>query len=427
MQGTLFFLAFANNRIGVFSATGTLLYASATFIIGGGAVPIPWITSSLGGIVWAQIGNSIYIAYPDGAPNNVPQILAWDGVSTWTLTSYAETVQNNQKFTPFYRISPQNINLQPSGNTGSVTLATSANVFVANMVGTRLRYAEKQLLITGVLNQTQATATVEEPLPYAELLTLGGTINGFFNAGDVMRGSISGAEGILIASGQQQTLNFAAAPLGGVGTFLTGQTSGATGVVTSTGPTSVVVNLCHLATFVNGEVVNSLLASQTITTVSGVTITSQIIVQILPNATGDTIYFSGSDAIAGPSGSATSVTVTNATFPPQPIAVWDNEVINSYRGYPASVFADQSRLGFCNIPAIPAGVIWSAIGLPNDLLIGALPGDAMLEIAPDNSQVFYVIAGMESSEFVFTDRAIYYIPISPTVPLCPLVMSMIHI
>jgi hypothetical protein len=68
---------------------------------------------------------------------------------------------------------------------------------------------------------------------------------------------------------------------------------------------------------------------------------------------------------------------------------------------------------------LPTGIAWSAIGLYNDLLVGGLPDNAMFEIAPDNSHVVYVIAGMESSEFVFTDRAIYYIPISPTVPLEP--------
>jgi hypothetical protein len=410
MGSTIFFLAFNNGKLSVADLNGNLLYNASA----------PWPNmNEIGAIVWAQIKNTIYIAYPSGAPNNVPIVLSWDGVSTWTRTPYAETVTNNQKRTPFYRISPQNINLQPSANTGAITLATSGNVFVAGQVGTRLQYANKQVLITGVSSPTLANATVEEPLPYAEFLTLGGTINGFFNAGDVMKGSISGAEGILIASGQQQTLNFSGAPVFSFGSFLTGQTSGATGVVTNSGPTSVVVNLCHLATFVNGETVNSLTASQAITTVSGTTVTSGIVVQVLPNASGDTIYFSGSDAIVGPSGSASSLTVVNATFPPQPIAVWDDEVINTYRGYPLSVFADQNRLGFTNVPALPGAVIWSAIGLPNDLYTGALPDNSIFEIAPDNSQVFYVIPGMESSEFVFADRAVYYIPITPTVPLVP--------
>jgi hypothetical protein len=93
--------------------------------------------------------------------------------------------------------------------------------------------------------------------------------------------------------------------------------------------------------------------------------------------------------------------------------------MNLFRGYPSSVFADQSRLGFCNFPSVPSGIAWSAIGLPLDLFVAALPDNAIFELAPDNSQVFYVIPGMESSEFVFTDRAIYYIPITPTVPLVP--------
>jgi hypothetical protein len=43
----------------------------------------------------------------------------------------------------------------------------------------------------------------------------------------------------------------------------------------------------------------------------------------------------------------------------------------------------------------------------------------MFEIAPGKVQVYYVVPGPESSEFVFCDRRIYYIPISPTNPLKP--------
>ena len=84
---------------------------------------------------------------------------------------------------------------------------------------------------------------------------------------------------------------------------------------------------------------------------------------------------------------------------------------------------DQQRLGFCNIPSVPGGVIWSAIGTPTDLLPdpsgGPTPDTAIFELVPKKSRVLYVLAGPESSEFVFTDNGIYYIPISVTNPLKP--------
>jgi hypothetical protein len=94
--------------------------------------------------------------------------------------------------------------------------------------------------------------------------------------------------------------------------------------------------------------------------------------------------------------------------------------MNTYRGWPASVFVDQNRLGFCNFPALPAGIAWSAVSLYTDLYPDASsPDNAIFELAPGPSQVLYVVPGMESSEFVFCDRAIYYIPISQSNPLKP--------
>jgi hypothetical protein len=43
----------------------------------------------------------------------------------------------------------------------------------------------------------------------------------------------------------------------------------------------------------------------------------------------------------------------------------------------------------------------------------------MFEITPGKVQVLYVIPGPESNEFIFCDRRVYYIPISPTNPLKP--------
>jgi len=104
---------------------------------------------------------------------------------------------------------------------------------------------------------------------------------------------------------------------------------------------------------------------------------------------------------------------------PQPMTIWDDEVMNALRGWPASVFSDQNRLGFCNFPSIPRGIGWSAIGLPNDLYVDAQPDNAIFELAPEKCQVFDTVPGAESSEFVFTDKGIWYIAISATNPLKP--------
>ena len=93
--------------------------------------------------------------------------------------------------------------------------------------------------------------------------------------------------------------------------------------------------------------------------------------------------------------------------------------MNFYRGWPTSVFFDQNRLGFCNFPAVPSGIGWGAIGDNGDFYVGADVASAMFELAPNRSQVLFVVPGAEGAEFVFCDNRIYYIPISAANPLRP--------
>jgi hypothetical protein len=84
-------------------------------------------------------------------PGHAPQVLTWDGARHGRSTDYAELVLGGQKRTPFYRISPQGITLLPGARTGSgITLHASAPVFKPPMVGTRMRFIGRQMLITAV-------------------------------------------------------------------------------------------------------------------------------------------------------------------------------------------------------------------------------------------------------------------------------------
>lgn len=370
--GNTFFLVFGAGYLRVYNAAGANVFSST--VKGDGASAIPWTSATVRKVSFAVATGSqfsIYIAYADGAPNNVPQVLTWDGVSqtsTWTLATYAETITvGGQKRTMFSRISPKNVTMVPSGQSGTVTLTTSAPIFVAGMVGTRMAWCGRQLLITGVSSGYVATAVCQEIIPGAEFLGLvDRTFNqnidasSFFSVGDVVKGSISGQEGIVTA-------------------------------VTGT----------------------------------------DIIVQLLPGSTGGSIGFyagsnkDNSDMIVGPNGSAVIANSENIIIKgPQAVSVWDDEVINNYRGYPSTVFFDQDRLGFAGIPSLPSGVAWSSISLPLDFYVEATgstttASGAILELIPGKSQVLFVIPGMEGSEFVFCDNAVYYIPITTQSPLEP--------
>src|ERR1700676_3181422 len=94
--GNTFYLAFGNGYLNVYNAAGAQVFTTTTK--GDGVTAIPWTSATVKNLVWAQSAPPqlvIYIAYADGAPANVPQILTWDGVSqtsTWTLTTFTETV-----------------------------------------------------------------------------------------------------------------------------------------------------------------------------------------------------------------------------------------------------------------------------------------------------------------------------------------------
>lgn len=291
-------------------------------------------------------------------PGVVPEVLSWDGAVTWTSASFAELVLGGQKRTSFYRISPAGISMLPGAQSGAgVSCIFSAPVLVAGHVGTRIRFVGRQILITAVNSPTNATITIEETLPGTQAVNFLVDPSTTFAVGDLVEGSGSGTKGVV-----------------------TGISSAA-------------------------KTIQMQLMTTSQTAVAGL-------------GPGQVGAFLPTDTIVGPGGSI-AVNGISGIVAPTAVTIWDDEVMNSFRGWPASVFVDQGRLGFCDFPAVPGGIAWSSIGTPTDLYVGANPSDAMFEIVPGKAQVLYVMAGPESAEMVFCDTGVYYIPISPTNPLKP--------
>lgn len=122
------------------------------------------------------------------------------------------------------------------------------------------------------------------------------------------------------------------------------------------------------------------------------------------------------DTVIGPTAQGVLSAVPVEIAPPAS-PNWDEEAMNTLRGWPSSVFADQERLGFCDFPNIPGGIAWSAIGVPNDMHVGAVADDGLFEIVPRSARVYHVVGG--DDEFVFTNIGVFYIPITEANPLRP--------
>jgi hypothetical protein len=317
------------------------------------ATGMPWTAANINQIVWCILQTQLFITFP----GMQPQVISWTvNSTTFAIAAYNVLINGSQKRAPFYRISPHDITIQPNAYKGSgVTVVASAPVFNPAQVGTYLRYIGRQMLITGYTNPTTITVTIEETLFKARRITTNAAaqappvdITTVANVGDVVIGSLSGAQAVV---------------------------------------TALVDNDTFECQFITGRMFQG----------------------------------SGSgDFIVGPGGEL-GVEQSAVNIGAQPVTLWDEEVMNSFQGWPASCFADQQRLGFCNFPRVPSGVCWSAISSPFDLYIptdaALTPDGSIFELAPGKSQVYFVVAGAESDEFVFADNATYWIPINVQNPL----------
>lgn len=349
--GTIFHIVFGTGYLRIYTAAGALAFS--TTVKGDSVTAIPWTTATVGSIVYVIYQRSIYITYGDDAPVNVPLILTWDGVVSWTLVNYLnESFPGYGRRVPFYHISPKNIALWSSAGAGSVTLTASSPLFTAGWVGARINFAYRQMVVTAFTDSQHVTATVSSlTLPATAQITWSGIVPGQFSVGQIVIGSISSAEGVVVATDSSN------------------------------------IYLLYLTDVIF--------------------VTSDTIVGQTGNSGGATLGIVG---------------VTYASITTSGITIWDDEAMNNFRGWPRSCFIDQGRLGFCDFPAVPSFVVWSAFGDFLDIYTdpaNAGPTNAILEIAPGNSRVLHVVPGMESSEFVFCDNALYYVPISVTNPLKP--------
>jgi hypothetical protein len=362
--GNIFKIAFGSSRLQIIDSTGTIVFNRT--LEGNGFNALPWISSAdIASIVYAVLGQSIYIAFGHLMR---PQVVSWDGVSTWSIADYNEQFVGTQKRTPFYRLSPQGITILPSATSGLITINASGPIFTPASINSRIRFVGRQIGIQSFLTPTSCTAFVEEALPGSQQISFSSAAAAVFSLNDEVIGSVTGSKGI----------------------------------VTSVAPTGIVV---QLLTQVSSSSTNNFQAGFQKTGLTS-------------NVTSSTFAFTLADTIVGPGGSLPAGSVS-AIQAPSACSVWDEEIMNNLRGFPASVFVDQFRLGFCDFPALPGAIAWSAINSQTDLYVGAQPSNAILELVPDKVRVQYVVPGPESNEFIFCDKKIYYIPINPNSPLVP--------
>jgi hypothetical protein len=148
--GLAYLLAFSDFQVDVYR-DGVLRATVAT----------PWAEAQLAQIAWAQSGDSLLVTHPDVPP----QRLKRESDTIWTIGQWIFTeVEPGITAQPFARFADPEVEMQSSSTTGTVTLNTSADVFVTEHLGGIVRMKGKQIELTNIQTSTQAVGLVLQPL-----------------------------------------------------------------------------------------------------------------------------------------------------------------------------------------------------------------------------------------------------------------------
>jgi hypothetical protein len=127
-------------------------------------IATPWTAAQLAQIAWTQSADTLLVVHPDVPPRKITR----QSHASWTVEAWSYFEDKGAIHQPFHKFAGDAVTLQPSATSGTVTLTASAPVFDAAHVGTRIRIAQKQAIVTGVASATSATATVPSGQGFAD-------------------------------------------------------------------------------------------------------------------------------------------------------------------------------------------------------------------------------------------------------------------
>jgi hypothetical protein len=313
-----------------------------------------WSATNTNLISWAQAQDDVYICFSGMRP----QQIHWDrNARSWSFLQFAFDAQQSVIKQPYYRLSALGATMSYSAATGTPTLTCSVPYFTNSMVGTTLSVMGQQVTINSVTDSQHAVVTPAYRLP-----------------------------------------------------------------------DTIAVQVVDVTPFVVGQIVSAV--SQNIKFEVGFIDTTNKWVHgvLMSNMTFQTGQFTNSDTLASPLGSskfgASAPTAGNTNLP---TVQWAEEFMSALRGWPSFVGYDRKRLMFTGFPQAQNAILWGAIAAPNSHWVdsvaatnqpsaGADASSAILELITNNPTVKYVV-GWQQGQFSFTDRGVFFIPISNASPL----------
>ncbi len=123
----------------------------------------PWTEAQIAQINWTQTADTLLVTHPDVPPKKITRT----SHTAWTIDDWSYFEESGRIFQPHHKYAAADVTLTPSATTGTITLTASADVFVSDHVGVRMRIEGKEVEVTSYTSATSAQASVKE--------TLGGT------------------------------------------------------------------------------------------------------------------------------------------------------------------------------------------------------------------------------------------------------------
>lgn len=140
------------------------VYADGAKVAG---LATPWTSAQISQLRWSQTADTLLVVHPDVSPRKITRTSHTD----WTIAEWSFYTKDDVVYQPTHKFAADEVTLQASGVSGSVTLTASAGVFLPEHVGMRFRLKQKEVLIKGVASATQATAEVKQALVDAAATT----------------------------------------------------------------------------------------------------------------------------------------------------------------------------------------------------------------------------------------------------------------
>lgn len=171
---------------------GSITFRSSTLTVALRFTGLPWTAAMLKSLRWVESGGVVIFAHQGMRP----QAFSYDRLTnSWVASEFSFAVDpNNSTRQPFYNFYlGSGVTMTPSDRTGPITLTFSADVLSAAHVGVYFTYAGRQVIVTGVLSGSLATAAVVEELPPTFDIAVDNIAG--LQIGDVVEGVTSGARG----------------------------------------------------------------------------------------------------------------------------------------------------------------------------------------------------------------------------------------